>query len=300
MTLELAEFGKPFITSIINGCDMVPTLSASSIHNFISEGRTKRKVFLKGARRSINTFGSRLVTRVTKAGMKNKQRTLSGFPWRRKNQVSLSRSKSENLDETCGSPKSCCEPLLTPSDEEESHSPTEGSDNYDEEEQITFATENITAPTFYGISVDEFLNKFKELELEARDNIPSIRAKEKEEVKNNDMTEETNKVVHSEESAGTVTRPENLDRHLFPPGRIMHIVPAAASCQNSDSNENDLDEKQLYLYETPIQLYGKLRLSRRMILDHTMRKYMKVLEQLINQLENSEVPIYMMGDDDSK
>ncbi|KAL2348866.1 hypothetical protein Fmac_002866 [Flemingia macrophylla] len=210
----------------------------------------------------------------------------------------LLRSQSENLDETCGSSKSCCEPLLTPSDEDESHCPTEGFDNYDEEEQITSATQNIIVPTVYGVSVDEVLNKFKELELEARDNIPSIRAKEKE-VKNNDVTEEINKVVHSEESAGTVTTPKNLDRHLFPPGRIMHIVSAAPSYENSDSNENDLDEKQVYLYETPIQLYGKLRLSRRMIFDHMMRKYMKVLEQLINQLENSEAPIYMMGDDDS-
>ncbi|KAK7367013.1 hypothetical protein VNO80_09018 [Phaseolus coccineus] len=37
MTLELAEFGKPFITSIINGSDIVPTLSASSVHDFIAE-----------------------------------------------------------------------------------------------------------------------------------------------------------------------------------------------------------------------------------------------------------------------
>jgi len=35
MTLELAEFGKPFITSIVNGSDIVPTLSACSVHDFI-------------------------------------------------------------------------------------------------------------------------------------------------------------------------------------------------------------------------------------------------------------------------
>ena len=37
MTLELAEFGEPFIISIINGYDIVPTLSVSSVHDFISE-----------------------------------------------------------------------------------------------------------------------------------------------------------------------------------------------------------------------------------------------------------------------
>ncbi|RZB93103.1 Sn1-specific diacylglycerol lipase alpha isoform B [Glycine soja] len=41
MTLELAEFGKPFIISIINGYDIVPTLSASSVHDFVSEGRDR-------------------------------------------------------------------------------------------------------------------------------------------------------------------------------------------------------------------------------------------------------------------
>jgi len=37
MSMEMAEFGKPFITSIINGYDMVPTLSAASVHDFIHE-----------------------------------------------------------------------------------------------------------------------------------------------------------------------------------------------------------------------------------------------------------------------
>jgi len=37
MTLGLAEFGKPFITSVINGCDIVPTLSVSSFYDFIDE-----------------------------------------------------------------------------------------------------------------------------------------------------------------------------------------------------------------------------------------------------------------------
>ena len=37
MTLELAEFGKPFITSIINGSDMVPIILVSSVLDFVSE-----------------------------------------------------------------------------------------------------------------------------------------------------------------------------------------------------------------------------------------------------------------------
>nr|KYP44857.1 Sn1-specific diacylglycerol lipase alpha [Cajanus cajan] len=287
-----------FITSIINGCDIVLTLSASSIHDFISEGRTKRKIFLKDVRRSINAFGSRLVTRDTKVGLKNKQRTPSWFLWTRcEKTLALPQSKSENLDETSQSSKPCYESLLTQelilesaSDEDECNSSNEESDHddTDEEKQITSSTQNITTPTNCSISIDELLKKLKELELEARDDIPSIHAKEKETSTTKDTVEEINMVVHYEESVGTVTTPKTLDRHLYPPGRIMHIVPAPL-IENSDTNDNDLDEKHVYLYETSKELYEKLILSRRMILDHTMKKYLKVLQQLINQLEKEKI-----------
>lgn len=66
----------------------------------------------------------------------------------------------------------------------------------------------------------------------------------------------------------------------------MHIVPTAHLSENiPNSNHNGSDEKHVYLYETPRDLYGKLRLSRGMILDHMTNQYLKMLQQLINQLE---------------
>jgi len=53
MSLDLAEFGKPFVTSIINGYDMVPTLSACSVHDFISE-------VLKLVLSTLHGFGKRV------------------------------------------------------------------------------------------------------------------------------------------------------------------------------------------------------------------------------------------------
>lgn len=37
MTWELAESGVPFITSVINGADLVPTFSAASVDDLRSE-----------------------------------------------------------------------------------------------------------------------------------------------------------------------------------------------------------------------------------------------------------------------
>ena len=68
----------------------------------------------------------------------------------------------------------------------------------------------------------------------------------------------------------------------------MHIVPALSS-ENSKSNHNDPDEKkQVFLYKTSTELYGKLRLSRGMLLDHYTSNYLKMLQQFIDQLEKEK------------
>ncbi|KHN40421.1 Sn1-specific diacylglycerol lipase alpha [Glycine soja] len=191
MTLELAEFGKPFITSIINGYDIVPTFSASSVHDFNYKDRIKDKNILTAVGLRIKTSWETLLT-------------------------------EEHV-----------------SDDEEYNSSSEGSDGDD-----------------YDSDDDE-------------DKLSNIRAKEKEATTTKNITEE--------ESVCPVPTSVNLDRHpLYPPGKIMHIVP-----ENNNSN-------RINLYETPTQFYGKLRFSRRIILDHFTKKYLKNLQQLINQLEKEQ------------
>ncbi|KAK7367012.1 hypothetical protein VNO80_09017 [Phaseolus coccineus] len=293
MSLELAEFGKPFVTSIINGYDMVPTLSASSVHDFISEGLIKRKKLIKAACSSI---GSRLpfastakaianhaVSRGTQVVMNSKQRTRSLITWpRRENTAALSSSKSANLAEASQSldtTKEVTEELIvsefTSDEDDGSKSSSEGSDNDDvdgEEEQIISATHNIAN--------DELNQYLKELELEAQDDYPNKKeAATKESTTEAEMNDE---VVHIEKRAGsTVATSDKPVRHpLYPPGRILHIVPAVST--------DDGDEKHVVLYETGRELYGKLRLSRGMVFDHMTGKYLKVLQQLINQLEKEK------------
>ncbi|CAJ1931036.1 unnamed protein product [Sphenostylis stenocarpa] len=311
VSLELAEYGKPFVTSVINGYDIIPTLSAASVHDFISEGLIKRKKIINSAFRAIGSripfasnakaLADHAVSRGTEVVMKSQQRTRSLISWpRRENTVPLTTSKSENLAEASRLSHSSYEVTeeikiseFTSDEDEGSKYSSEGSDNDDmddEEERIISATRNITTPT----ASDDELNKYlKEVQLEAQDDTPNIHgANEKEVATKEGITEaeKNDEVVHGEETGGgAVATSDNLKRHpLYPPGRILHIVPAPSS-ENSMSNDyDDADDKHVLLYETARELYGKLRLSKPMIVDHFTSRYLKALQQLINQQHEKE------------
>ncbi|KAJ1431102.1 hypothetical protein SESBI_07342 [Sesbania bispinosa] len=135
-------------------------------------------------------------------------------------------------------------------------------DDKDEKEEI------ITTSTVYGITEDElyrplqkFENKNYNLNIHAQEAV---------------MARDT------AQSSNPIPTLNNLDnRCLYPPGRIIHIVPVSSS-DNSDSNV------EAYLYETPRELYGKIRLSKSMIKDHSKTSYKKMIEQAIHQPEKKK------------
>ncbi|WVZ12333.1 hypothetical protein V8G54_016863 [Vigna mungo] len=235
MTLELAELGKSFITSIVNGSDIVPTLSASSVHDFIAEGRNKDKI---SSAKAIAKLAVNCCTEVVK---KHKHSLL---PWSQHENIN---TLSDNLGEASGSSGTSFEPFLSEEqlliesiDDDEYDSSSEGSDNDDSDD-----------------GEDQLLN----LEL-------GKHAKEKDITEEDSVSEDTTSAW----------------RRLYPPGRIMHITSQMS--ENSNSNHSDADDdKHVFLYQTPTQLYGKLRFSKGMILDHPTKKYLKKLKQLINKLE---------------
>ncbi|XP_027915314.1 sn1-specific diacylglycerol lipase beta-like [Vigna unguiculata] len=251
MTLELAEFGKPFITSIINGSDTVPTLSASSVHDFIDEGRNKDKNILDAVGTGFSlakAIAEHAVNCCTEVVKKHKHSL-----FHREN----IRALSENLVEASGLSGTSFEPLLSEEhllkesiDDDEYNFSSEGYDNDDSDDD----NEN----------EDQLLNEMGNLELRKPVYIPDIHAKEK------DIIDET-----------------SARRRLYPPGKIMHMITSHMS-ENSNSNQSDADEKHVCLYRTPTQLYEKLRFSRGMILDHRTKRYMKKLQQLINKLEKEQ------------
>ncbi|XP_027910684.1 uncharacterized protein LOC114169638 [Vigna unguiculata] len=298
---ELSEFGKPFIISVINDLDIVPTLSASSVHEFIYEGKVKHENILSAARGTITAIGSRLpfassakaisdraVSLGSQVVKRHKQRTQSLLSWsqKRDNVDTLPSSKSDTLAEVSRSSERSYEEIIiseSTTDEDDSNFSDEDDDNdeIDEEEQLLSAFQNIITSS---ASDEELLSQLEKLELQKQENIIPI--KEEEVITKDIAEEETIEVNHTEEKGDVITKSDNnMDIHpLYPPGRILHIVPAPSS-DNSDS-DYDSDQKHLYLYETPKQLYGKLRVSRRMIFDHMTNKYLKMLQKLINQLED--------------
>jgi len=219
---------------------------------------------------------------------RHKQRTQSLLSWsqKRDNVDTLPSSKSDTLAEVSRSSERSYEEIImseSTTDEDDSNFSDDDDDNdeIDEEEQLLSAFQNIITSS---ASDEELLSQLEKLELQKQENIIPI--KEEEVITKDIAEEETIEVNHTEEKGDVITKSDNnMDIHpLYPPGRILHIVPAPSS-DNSDS-DYDSDQKHLYLYETPKQLYGKLRVSRRMIFDHMTNKYLKMLQKLINQLED--------------
>ncbi|CAJ1931035.1 unnamed protein product [Sphenostylis stenocarpa] len=166
MTLELAEFGKPFITSIINGSDIVPTLSASSVHDFIAEGRIKDKNILTALGSGLS-FAKAIAEHAINCcpEVVNKHK-YSLLPWSQRENID---TLSDNLAEASPLSETSFEPLLSEehlliesSDDDEYNSSSEECDDDDSDDDK-----------------DQLLIQVGKLKLEKHVNIPNIHAKEK-------------------------------------------------------------------------------------------------------------------------
>lgn len=71
---------------------------------------------------------------------------------------------------------------------------------------------------------------------------------------------------------------------LYPPGRIMHMVALPISEEQGSQSEG------VALYETPRDMYSKIRLARSMIRDHYMPRYIETMEVLIDKLAEDDMP----------
>lgn len=211
---------------------------------------------------------------------------------RRRNIGPSPNSKLENLAEASVVSRRTTESPLTGEvlrdpnlnkDEPSSSSGGSGHDDTDEEEQLIPANQYMTTSTVDGITQGELWYQL-EKELQKKDNTTTIHAQEEEAAAAKEIIEEENQFVDAAESSNPITS-DNLDNHRFyPPGRIMHIVSIPSS-DDSNSNSDGPVEERVCLYETPRELYSKLRLSKTMINDHYMPMYKKMMELLIRELE---------------
>uniref|UniRef100_A0A5B7B4S6 Putative Sn1-specific diacylglycerol lipase alpha n=1 Tax=Davidia involucrata TaxID=16924 RepID=A0A5B7B4S6_DAVIN len=338
MTWDLAESGKHFIMTIINGSDLVPTFSTASIDDLRSEvtasswlndlrDQVERTRVLNVVYRSATALGSRLPSiasakaRVAGAGallqpvssstqvvMKRAQnvaqavvRTRSSLSsWscmgaRRRTVGSLLNSKEEDLPEASLITERTSESLVTEvvtrdqtANEVECCSLSGGSvhDDTDEEESVP-VDRVITTSTMEDITEGELWYEL-EKELQRQEDEVKAQAQEEEAAVAQEITEEEKVLADAVESKTAISSSDvSESHHFYPPGRIMHIVSIPSS-DTTNSGHDGPTEEHVGIYETPRNLYSKLRLSRTMINDHYMPMYRKMMERLISELENDE------------
>ncbi|KAK4586603.1 hypothetical protein RGQ29_023669 [Quercus rubra] len=339
MTLELAESGKHFITTVINGSDLVPTFSTASIDDLRSEvtasswlndlrDQIEHTRVINVVYRSATALGSHLPSiasakaRVAGAGallwpvssstqvvMKRAKnvaeavvRTRSSLSsWscmgaRRRHVGPLLDSQVENFPEVALESERNSESFATEvitgnpiviKVESNSSSSGSGHDDTDEEETLLPDDSVITVSTVEEFTEGELWYEL-EKELQRQNNDTNIRAQEAEAAAAKEIIEEENMLADAVESNKPISSSEvSESHHFYPPGRIMHIV----SVPSSDTPNGDHDghtEERVGIFETPRELYSKLRLSKTMINDHYMPMYKKMMEILIKELENEE------------
>ncbi|KAL3577498.1 hypothetical protein D5086_019002 [Populus alba] len=336
MTWDLAESGKHFITTVINGSDLVPTFSAASVDDLRSEvtasswlndlrDQVEHTRVLNVVYRSATALGSRLPSiasakaRVAGAGallrpvssstqvvMKRAQdvaqavaRTRPSLAsWscmgqrRRSVGPSLVNSNTQDLPEaTIVSENS--EALVTEVQTKDSlqilleSSCGSGHDDAREDEPFLSDDRVMTSSVMEEVTEGQLWYEL-ERELQRQESEVDIQAQEEEAAAANEIFEEENDLAKAAEAKTHITSEDLSESQLFyPPGRIMHVI----SIPSSDTANLELDEpteEHVGLYETPRELYSKIRLSRTMINDHYMPMYKKMMELLIQELKNDE------------
>lgn len=157
----------------------------------------------------------------------------------------------------------------------------------DEEEDLIQEDRVICASTLEDITEGELWYEL-EKELQRREIDADIQAQEEEAAAAEEISEEQKVLADAVESQTPISSSyvsENLQ--FYPPGRIMHMVTVPSSDAN-DFGEDDRFAEHVGIYETPRELYSKLRLSKTMINDHYMPMYKKMMELLIKEIENEE------------
>ncbi|MBA0712759.1 hypothetical protein Golax_011835, partial [Gossypium laxum] len=356
MTWDLAESGKHFITTIINGSDLVPTFSAASVDDLRTEvtasswlndlrDQVERTRVLNVVYRSATALGSRLpsiasakarvagagallrpVTSSTKVVMKGAQNVAQAVvrsrsslsSWscmgpRRRNVGPALNAKGDDMTEASVVSERSSEAFVT---EVVTIDPVQtsvecnsgggcggsGCDDTDEDEPLITMDRVITTSTVDEITGGELWYEL-EKELKRRASEVDLQARAEEAAVAKEITEEETVIADtSSESKKTVSSSDALENHQFyPPGRIMHIVsiPSLDPSGKLDDDDGDGDgdgdgsnDERVGIYETPRELYSKIRLSRTMINDHYMPMYKKMMELLISELQKDEACNY--------
>lgn len=172
-------------------------------------------------------------------------------------------------------------------DEEEEEEPLISID------QVIAETSSIEEDVTEGELWDE-LDK----ELTRQENERDSEAMEEEAAAAKEITEEETVITGGVGDSSTVQNQSPVsassmdlieNQRFYPPGKIMHIVSVTETESETERDEvmvgTTATVEHVRIYETPRELYRKIRLSRTMINDHYMPMYKKMMELLITELE---------------
>ncbi|PQP92103.1 uncharacterized protein Pyn_38589 [Prunus yedoensis var. nudiflora] len=298
MTWELAESGGDFITSVINGADLVPTFSAASVDDLRAEVVMRRAQSMAQAawtRPSLNLS------------------SWSCMAPRHRASAAHSNSNDEGSSPgSSGRNKETSEPLLTSPKRMTSSTgietidlPVSSSVGMEWTSEVGCSYSDGMHPDTDGdvdnegerlMDHDRHEDRMTEVELwqhlehELYDRTES----EEADVANEIREEEEAAIAEVSDGQPESSAPDMKEAHrFFPAGKIMHIVLLhhggpeceSGSPSSSASGNEQPEETRVGIFLTPRSLYSKLRLSQTMISDHFMPVYRRQIEKLIKELE---------------
>ncbi|PON83581.1 Mono-/di-acylglycerol lipase [Trema orientale] len=302
MTWDLAESGGDFITSVINGADLVPTFSAASVDDLRAE------VVMKRAQSMAQAAWRRPALRLSSwSCMGPRQRTTTALSNSKEENSLGSATKAETSELLLASPNGSTN-TTTIETVELAESSSRGIE-WTSEIECSCSDEIVPDDQDGDISDGEDLMGNNRHE----DRMTEVELWQQLEQELYDRTEgedvDVAKEIREEEAAAMAevsngqhenSAPEMNEAHrFFPPGKIMHIVflppefddencESDASPTSNGSNDGLPEETRIGIFLTPRSLYSKLRLSQTMISDHFMPVYRRQIEKLIKELEKEE------------
>ncbi|PPR81895.1 hypothetical protein GOBAR_AA38823 [Gossypium barbadense] len=217
---------------------------------------------------------------------------------RRRNVVSGSNAKGDDMTEPSLKSKTSSKALVTEVVTTKQMQTVGGLDHNDtdEDEPLIEMDRGITTST-----TDEFVGGELwyelEKELKRQESEVDLHGRAEEAAAAKEISEQENVIaadVSSETRSAISSSDASENLRFYPPGRIMHIVAIPSSDaavlddHDGDGNGDGSNNGKVRIYETPRELYSKIRLSRTMINDHYMPMYKKMMELLIIELEKEE------------
>ncbi|BAF13704.1 uncharacterized protein [Oryza sativa Japonica Group] len=276
MSWELAESGKEFVTSLINRNDVVPAFSKVSAENLRAEVMVSSKLDDEQDQAHFSLF-----TAISKRVAFIKSHMLS---------VSHPTEKNTDPDSSISEPLLKHVPEIT--------QPVTNGLSTDCNQHQTDLVAN-TEQDFSAVSV---VTSEEKIVLSSNDNVISTKsvagsgfaAQGDVNINGSLDTEQEQSSLTGQEEPESLKQncdikdklkeplPTCSSRQFFPPGRIIHMVAMASPDPNP--GEGSSSNEIISIYETPRDLYGKIRLAPNMIKEHYMPSYISTMESLLEQL----------------